>query len=196
MKLHNSPTSTFVRKVLVAAHERGMAESTELTSHNGNLAADKRLENVPTPVLDDGRARVDSFVIVEWLNSQGAGPNLIPADARGRTDVLRRHALADGIMEATVSNVMERRRPGDKQWDGFLKHQRGKIEPAIAALDAGAGAMAETVDLSTIAVAAALGYVEFHLADLDWRGGHGSLAGWFDTFSRRPSMVSTVPLDP
>ncbi len=194
MKLHYSPTSPFVRKVLVAAHERGVAQNIELTSTSGELLSDNPLEKVPTLVLDDGRALFDSFVIVEWLNSQGAGPNLIPADALARTNVLRRHALADGIMEAAVSSVMERRRPEDKQWAGFLKRQRGKIERAIAALDT--EAMAETVDISTIAVAAALGYVEFRLADLDWRCGHGPLADWFDAFSRRPSMASTAPLNP
>ncbi len=200
MKLHYSPTSPFVRKVLVAAHERGMAESIELTSHttstSGELLAGNPLEKVPTLVLDDGRALFDSFVIVEWLNSQGVGPNLVPAGARERTEVLRRHALADGIMEAAVSSVMERRRPEDKQWTGFLKRQRGKIERAIAALDSEAGAMAETVDLSTIAVGAALGYVQFRLVDLDWRSGHGPLADWFDRFSRRPSMASTAPRNP
>ena len=194
MKLHYSPTSPFVRKVLVAAHERGMAQSIELTSTSAELRADNPLEKVPTLVLDDGRTLFDSFVIVEWLNSQGAGPNLIPADAQERTDVLRRHALADGIMEAAVSSVMERRRPEDRQWDGFLKRQRGKIERAIAALDS--EAMAETVDLSTITVGAALGYVGFRLVDLDWRSGHGPLADWFDRFSRRPSMTSTAPREP
>ena len=194
MKLHYSPTSPFVRKVLVAAHERGMAESIELTSTSAELRADNPLEKVPTLVLDDGRTLFDSFVIVEWLNSQGAGPNLIPADAQERTSVLRRHALADGIMEAAVSSVMERRRPEDRQGAGFLKRQRGKIERAIAVLDS--EAMAETVDLSTISVGAALGYVGFRLVDLDWRSGHGALADWFDGFSRRPSMASTVPRNP
>ena len=194
MKLHYSPTSPFVRKVLVVAHERGMAECIELTSTSGELLSDNPLEKVPALALDDGRTLFDSFVIVEWLNSQGAGPNLIPADAEKRTNVLRRHALADGIMEAAVSSVMERRRPEDKQWDGFLKRQRGKIERAIATLDS--GTMGETVDLSTISVGVALGYVEFRLAGLDWRSGHGPLADWFDTFSRRPSMASTAPQDP
>ncbi len=194
MKLHYSPTSPFVRKVLVAAHERGVAQNIELTSTSGELLSDNPLEKVPTLALDDGRTLFDSFVIVEWLNSQGAGPNLIPAEAEKRTNVLRRHALADGIMEAAVSSVMEGRRPEDKQWGGFLKRQRGKIERAITAL--GAETMVDAVDLSTIAVGAALGYVEFRLVNLDWRNGHGPLADWSDTFSRRPSMAWTVPLDP
>lgn len=200
MKLYFSATSPFVRKVMVAAHERGVAHRIELTGPQaaapGSLRSDNPLEKVPTLVLDDGRRLFDSFVIVEWLNSCGSGPNLIPADARERSDVLRRHALADGIMEAAVSSVMERRRPEERQWDGFLAHQRGKIERAIASLDREADAFAGTVDLSTIAAGAALGYVGFRLADLDWKTGHGALVRWFAEFSQRPSMISTEPRDP
>ncbi len=199
MKLYFSATSPFVRKVMVAAHERGVADRIDLADPQaaaGSLRADNPLEKVPTLVLDDGRRLFDSFVIVEWLDSCGSGPNLIPAGARERSEVLRRHALADGIMEAAVLSVMERRRPAEKQWDGFLAHQRGKIERAVAGLDREAGALAGTVDLSTIAVGAALGYVTFRLADLDWKTGHGGLADWHAAFSLRPSMTATEPRDP
>ncbi len=199
MKLHYSTTSPFVRKVMVAAHERGVAHRIELTGPQGagsdSLCSDNPLEKVPTLILDDGRSLFDSFVIVDWLNSCGSGPNLIPDDARERSDVLRRHALADGIMEAAVLSVMERRRPEEKQWDGFLAHQRGKMERSMAILEREADAFAGKVDLSTIAVGAALGYVAFRHADLDWRAGHGALEHWFAEFSQRPSMVSTEPGD-
>ena len=56
--------------------------------------------------------------------------------------------------------------------------------------------MGDAVDLSTISVGAALGYVDFRLAALEWRSDHPALASWFDGFSRRPSMAATVPVDP
>ena len=197
MKLHNSPTSPFVRKVLIAAHERGLADQIELTGpqtmENGELRADNPLEKVPALVLDDGTALYDSLVIVSYLDGLGSGPQLIPGDHAARTTVLRRHALADGIMEAGVASVMETRRPDDKIWSDAINRQRGKIQRAIDALEGEIEAMGDVVDLSTISTGAALGYVDFRLGDLGWRDGHPKLAAWYEAFAKRPSMVGTTP---
>ena len=200
MKLHYSPSSPFVRKVLVCAHERGLADRIELTSHatmaNGELRADNPLEKVPALVLDDGTALYDSLVIAAFLAGLGEGPELIPEDAVARIAVLRRHALANGVMDAAVARVTETRRPEDKIWPGFLDRQKGKIARAVDALESEAGVMGDTVDLSTISAACALGYVDFRMGDLDWRDGHPGLATWYDAFARRPSMVGTRPRNP
>ncbi len=197
MKLHNSPTSPFVRKVLIAAHERGLADQIELTGpqtmENGELRAENPLEKVPALVLDDGTALYDSLVIVSYLDGLGSGPQLIPGDHAARTTVLRRHALADGIMEAGVASVMETRRPDDKIWSDAINRQRGKIQRAIDALEGEIEAMGDAVDLSTISTGAALGYVDFRLGDLGWRDGHPKLAAWYEPFAKRPSMVGTTP---
>jgi glutathione S-transferase len=197
MKLHNSPTSPFVRMVLIAAHERGLADQIALTGPetmaNGELRKENPLEKVPALVLDDGTVLFDSLVIVSYLDGLGSGPQMIPADQNARTTVLRRHALADGIMEAGVASVMETRRPDEKIWIDAINRQRGKIERAIDALEGEVEAMGNTVDLSTISVGAALGYVDFRLGDMGWRKGHPKLAAWYEAFAKRPSMVGTVP---
>ena len=89
---------------------------------------------------------------------------------------------------------METRRPAERQWQGFLDHQRGKIERGIVAL---AGVAPEPVaDIAKISAAAALGYVTFRLPAIDWRADHPDLARWYDTFAERPSMTATVPRNP
>ncbi len=194
MKLYFSPTSPFVRKVMVAAHERGIAGDIECVSDLDDLHARNPLAKVPTLVTADGQVLYDSLVIVSWLDARGSGPDLIPDEAPLRDKVLCRHALADGIMEAAVASVMETRRPAEKQWQGFLDHQRGKIERGIATLagvDPGS-----VVDIATISAAAALGYVTFRLPAIDWRSAHPDLALWYDTFAERPSMTATVPRNP
>ena len=194
MKLYFSPTSPFVRKVMVAAHERGIAEDIECVSDLEDLHAKNPLAKVPTLVTGDGQVLHDSLVIVSWLGARGSGPNLIPDEPPLRDEVLCRHALADGIMEAAVASVMETRRPAEKQWQVFLDHQRGKIERGIATLagvDPGS-----VVDIATISAAAALGYVTFRLPAIDWRSAHPDLALWYDTFAERPSMTATVPRNP
>jgi glutathione S-transferase len=194
MKLHYSQTSPFVRKVMIAAHEKGLAERIEFVS--GELAKDNPLEKVPALVTDGGEALYDSLVICDHLDSQGGGPELIPADPARRSTVLRRHALADGIMEAALACVMETRRPEDKQWSDWVTRQKGKITRSLDALEAEAGKLSDTVDLSTVALGAALGYVDFRLGHLNWRDGRPKLATWFEAFSKRPSMAGTVPADP
>ena len=179
---------------MVAAHERGIAGDIECVSDLDDLHARNPLAKVPTLVTADGQVLYDSLVIVSWLDARGSGPDLIPDEAPLRDKVLCRHALADGIMEAAVASVMETRRPAEKQWQGFLDHQRGKIERGIATLagvDPGS-----VVDIATISAAAALGYVTFRLPAIDWRSAHPDLALWYDTFAERPSMTATVPRNP
>jgi glutathione S-transferase len=194
MKLHYSQTSPFVRKVMIAAHEKGLADRIEFVS--GDLTDDNPLEKVPALVTDKGEALYDSLVICDHLDSQGGGPELIPGDPVKRSTVLRRHALADGIMEAGLACVMETRRPDDKQWADLVTRQRGKITRALDALEAEAKSLGDTVDLSTIATGAALGYVDFRLGDLNWRDGRPKLTAWYESFAKRPSMAGTEPADP
>jgi len=52
---------------------------------------------------------------------------------------------------------------------------------------------AAEVDLGQIAVACALGYLDFRFADMDWRTAHPRLSGWFKEFSQRASMQRTMP---
>ena len=61
MKLHWSPRSPFVRKVMIVAHETGLADDIVLirsvavaSAPNGAIMADNPLNKIPTLVLDDG----------------------------------------------------------------------------------------------------------------------------------------------
>ncbi len=186
---------------MIAVHERGLAQDVELlptnTVQGHELTAANPLGKVPTLVLDEtGASLFDSFVIVYVLNGMGSGPVLIPRDTDALIDAIRRHALADGIMEASVASVMERRRPEEKVWSGFMKSQRAKIERGIDHLEKEVEEMDNTVDVATISAGAALGYLDFRLPELDWRSGHPALTDWFAQFSTRPSMIATEPHDP
>lgn len=200
MKLHYSPSSPFVRKVMIAAHEKGLADRIELTSPatmaNGELRLDNPLEKVPCLVDDDGRAIYDSHVIVEYLDAMGSGPKLVPSEAAARVAVLLRHALADGLMDAAVAGIGEQRRPEALKWADALERQKGKMARAMDALEAQVDTLGTEPDLATISVGCALGYTDFRYGDMDWRAGHPKLAAWYEAFSKRPSMAATVPENP
>src|ERR1700730_14484048 len=117
MKLHWSPRSPFVRKVMVVAHELGLADRitcvrtvAAATKPHAELMKDNPLSKIPTLVLDDGTVIYDSPVICEYLDALDGGPKLFPAEAKARLAALRRQALGDGFLEMMVLLRDERMR--------------------------------------------------------------------------------------
>jgi glutathione S-transferase len=49
------------------------------------------------------------------------------------------------------------------------------------------------LDMGQIAVACALGYLDFRHGARNWREGRAHLSTWYNAFSRRPSMKATEP---
>src|SRR5262245_41396748 len=106
MKLHWSPRSPFVRKVMIAAHELGLVERITCvrtvaapTRPHAALMEVNPLSKIPTLVLDDGTVLYDSPVICEYLDSLHGGHKLVPADGMERMVALRRQALGDGFLD-------------------------------------------------------------------------------------------------
>jgi glutathione S-transferase len=198
MKLRYSPTSPFVRKVTVTLHEIGLIDSTELIATNvwdpaTDIGKDNPVGKVPALVADDGTVFVESDVICAYLDSLHDGPKLIPDEAPARWRVLRQQALADGILDSAVDRVKETRRPAEKQWDGLHERRRGGIQRTLDLLEGEAGDLGGEANAGTIALGCALGYLDLRFPDEDWRDGHPKLAGWYETFSQRPSMKATAP---
>ena len=200
MKLYHSPMSPYVRKVMVLLHETGQLEDVELeTVANSPLApADPLLGKAPLtkiPALErpDGPTLFDSRVICAFLDAR-AQAGMYP-EGSGRWDVLTLEALADGILDSAVGMAYEPRfRPEDKQWDGWLDAQWGKIERACAALNQRWMAhLSGPLDMGQLAVGCALGYLDLRHDARGWRKGNDALAAWYATFSERPSMVATRP---
>ena len=96
MKLYWSSRSPYVRKVMVVAHEAGLAEQIELERvvvsaylPNTELLTTNPLGKIPTLVLDDGTAVYDSRVICEYLDGLHQGPRLFPQAGPERLQALR-----------------------------------------------------------------------------------------------------------
>ena len=53
--------------------------------------------------------------------------------------------------------------------------------------------LAAPLDIGQIAVACALGYLDFRHDDRGWRTGRPALAAWAARFAERPSMQDTLP---
>ena len=194
-RLHWSPTSPYVRKVMVAAHELGLADRidvvpTRVETVVADVAADNPLGRVPALVLPDGTTLFDSLVIAEFLNETGGG-SLFPRPGPARWRTLTLHALAQGIIDAAIAIVAERRRPEAERSPAFVAARQAEIGRALDALER--QIPAPTADIGTITGAVGLGYVDFRLPDYAWRSSRPRLAAWFAAFAQRPSMAATKP---
>lgn len=195
MKLHAAATSPYVRKVLVAAHELGLAARLTLAETTpetvvADVAADNPLGQIPTLVLDDGTRLFDSTVICLWLDAEGGG-RLLPAAGAGRWRALARHALGHGLIDAAIGRQRELRRPPGERSSAFLAKRQAEIGRALDALETEAGGFPAAPGLAEIAAGVALGYLDFRFAEEPWRAGRPALAAWFASVAARPSFVAT-----
>lgn len=204
MRLFHSPTSPYVRKVMILIHEAGLADRVELVPSSGTPLDPGSLPLIQNPlgkvpVLDTVEGPIfDSRVICRYLDDL-AGAGAYPSGAAlWRTLTLE--AMADGILDAALLMVYETRlRPEHLRFQPWTDAQWAKIARALDALEAGWMADLNTArsgcpDMGHMALAAALGYVDFRLAAQGWRGGHPLLATWVDAFNLRTSVQATVPI--
>lgn len=200
MKLHWSPKSPYVRKVMIAAHELDLLPQLELVRSvaamlkpNERLMQDNPLSKIPTLVLDNGFTLFDSVVICEYLNDMAEGL-LFPKEGQDKWQALRWHALGDGMLDAAI--LWRNEREKDAALPALLDAFELKMRAALKQLDDEAQALAETpFSIGHITVGCALGYLDYRFEPLAWRGIAPRLAQWFEELSARPSFKSTEPID-
>lgn len=203
MKLHWSPKSPFVRKVLLAAEELGLADRIEKvrtvvipSKPNPVLQQDNPLSKTPTMILDDGTKLYDSPVLIEYLDSLHDGRKMIPPAGPQRWIALRRQALADGMLDILTQWRDENMRPQDKQSQPMLAAYRSKITASLDRLESEIEDVARTpFDVAHIAIGCTLSYLDFRFPQIEWKPGRPALVAWYEEFCKRPSVIATQPID-
>ena len=197
MKLIIATPSPFARKARVALLEKGLPHTVEVHNPWQTRIAVNPLGKVPALVLGDGRVVHDSSVIVEYLETLGAPPALLPADPRLRVLHRQIEAIADGICDAVVLIVTERARPSAQQSQRWIERQAAKLRPALAELErllAGKQAFtAHGIGLAEIATGCALGYLDLRYPELEWRPDHPGLRALAAELAQRASFAQTLP---
>jgi glutathione S-transferase len=195
MKLAYSPASPYVRKVNACAIARGIDKQIErwkVGTTDPALLEFNPLSKVPTLITDDGARLYDSPVICEYLDSVGDAAALFPQGA-ARLRALKLQALGDGILDAAVGRRGEQGKPREAARDAWMARQKAVVERALALLESDPPHRA--VDIGSIAIACALGYLEFRFAAEPWRETHPKLAAWYTAFARNPGIATTAPAD-
>ena len=199
MKLYHSPTSPFVRKVMVCAIMHNLEGRIDLVATDAHaspeaLVADNPLSRVPCLVTDDGLALFDSPVICEYLDEISPDIPMLPAKGAQRWRTLRLQALGDGMMDAAVARLLESRRPGDAARETFIARQAAILARCLDQLEA--DVPATHPDLGTLTLACALGYLDLRFAGDAWREARPRLAAWFEAMSALPALSRTAPPTP
>jgi glutathione S-transferase len=202
MKLHWSPRSPFVRKVMMLAHEHGVADRIELIRSvammlepNPQIMHDNPLNKIPTLVLDDGSALFDSVVICEYLDQMAVRERgtttLFPADS-GKWQALRWHALANGWLDQLILWRNERDRVSGTRSDELIKVFEFKTGAVLRQLEAESPAIERApLSIGTLTIACALGYLDFRFDHLGWREHTPGLAKWFAGMQTSASYRAT-----
>jgi glutathione S-transferase len=197
MKIAYSPASPYVRKVMACAIARGIADKIEIWKIGTTdplLKTVNPLSKVPTLVTDDGMALYDSPVICEYIDSIGPAPALFPAPGPARWKALLLQALGDGIMDASQPRRREIALPQDEGRTSWIALQRGKVDMAIAALEADAASLGDLATIGDITIGCALGYLDFRFAHEPWRVAAPKLAAWYARVGALPPLADTVPV--
>ncbi|MES2912891.1 MAG: glutathione S-transferase family protein [Pseudomonadota bacterium] len=200
MKLHWSPKSPYVRKVMMCAEELQVTDRLTLVRSvaamlkpNPAIMLDNPLSKIPTLVLDDGTVLFDSSVICQYLNELVQGP-LIAASGPARWQALRWEAFGDGLLDVLIlwRNEREREHPIQVLMDAFEL----KTHAALARLEAEVQALgAADFGLGHVSLCCALGYLDYRFDALGWRQKAPALAQWYAAMQKKPSVKSTEPAD-
>nr|WP_222532972.1 glutathione S-transferase N-terminal domain-containing protein [Azospirillum sp. 412522] len=198
LKLRWSPTSPYVRKVMVVLIERGLEDrvervATDPWSVDTDLPQDNPLGKVPALTLEDGTTLFDSPVIVEYLDSLGDRAPLFPPTGPARWTALRQEAIADGICDAAILRRLESMRPDGETSANWMERQRKAVARSLDLLEAETASLEGDLTIGSLSVLVALGYLDFRFGHEDWRQGRPALTAWFAKASDRDSLRRTAP---
>jgi glutathione S-transferase len=199
--LHWSPRSPYVRKVMIALHEKGLAEQVTtvrtyvdpMVPLTGFMDINP-LSKVPTLELDDGQVLFDSHVICRWADRTGVvGPNLYHNVLIAERD----EAVGSGLLDVAVPWLIEARlRPVELRSDAIMAMYRTKVNRVLDWLEPRvAGLAGRPFDIGHVSIGVALCYLDFRFGAEDWRTHRPRLSAWHAEFCQRPSVQATPFID-
>lgn len=194
MKLYYSHASPYARKCRMAIAVCQLAGQVELQLtdplNNQDFRQINPLGKVPALAAKD-LTLFDSALICEYIAEQSQ----VDLFRRGHNDyfsIQLNHAQANGLLDAAVATVMERRRETEHSLYWLDRWQRATIG-AIETFDISALGDQTNVHIGTIATVAALEYLDFRLPEWNWRQYNAALADWQHTFDECAWVKSTAP---
>ncbi|HYD25749.1 MAG TPA: glutathione S-transferase family protein [Croceibacterium sp.] len=203
MKIYGFPLSPFVRKVLVAVHEKGL--EAELVPSNpaqpdAEFAAISPFGKIPA-FRDGDFAIADSTAIVTYLDARYPEPALLPAAPEARARAVWFEEVADTVLTPAGAPIVLNRflRPrifGTEGDEAAAQAAEEAIKKPLAYLDGVAGdgwldGDFSVGDISVASVIRTLGYAGW---ELDGQA-YPRLAAWFGRVRSRPGWQAAAAIE-
>jgi glutathione S-transferase len=132
-----------------------------------------------------------SQLICEYLDSLGEELPLFPGHGAPRWRALKFQSLGDGILDAAVPCRGEQGKPQEAARDAQIARFKAAISRVVDTLEA--DPPHKHIDIGSITVACALGYLDFRFASDPWRPAHPKLAAWYEAFAQNKGLAETAP---
>lgn len=198
MKLYGSPFSPYVRKVRVLLSEKKIPCEFLIEDPwpaESKIPTMNPLGKVPVLQIGPEKFLFESVLVTHYLDSLDGKP-LQPKDAAGYWQSQWWQALGNGMIDATISRVLETRRPADKQMPEKMQREEARIARAFDAgcheYSGGKFLVGTSFTLADLVLGVACQYIDLRYPH-DWRTHYPRLKQWFSGIGARPSFVSTLP---
>ena len=195
MQLAYTSTSPYVRRVAVTVTELGIDDRVERIrvdnrDEAGAYARINPLLKVPSMILDDGSALIDSTAIAEFLDTRFGDGALFAPPGEERVERMQLQVLVNGMQEASTALTGELiRRPGPLRWQAFVDRTLAKARRGFARLEEMIARIDRPIDYAVLCTGVMCAHYDFRIPHvIDWRAEHPRLAGWYARFAQRPSM--------
>ena len=199
MKLFYSNNSPYARKIRILISEKKALVALEkvvLADKNCTIHQYNPLAKVPTLIAND-ISIFDSPVIAEYIDHKTDLPYLIPSDFDKKILVKRWEAIADGLCDAAVAVMLEKRKPVSQQNADLFEKQMKKIKLSLEWLNREMEGkkyyLENKFSYADIAAGCALGYVKLRYSEIDFEKEYINLHDLYELLMQRPSFQKTIP---
>lgn len=202
MKLIGMLDSPFVRRAAITLKLKGLAfEHLSLSVFRDfdRFQSINPLVKAPTLVGDDGWQLVDSTLIIDWAETVGSGPSLMPADPNDRLRTLRLIGLALVAAEKSVQIFYEGKRTEDHRDAQWLARVQGQLRAAYAELEREAAGrhdwlVGDALTQADVTVAVAWRFTQLMQPELILQRDHPALAAHSARAEQLPAFLALPPV--
>jgi glutathione S-transferase len=199
MKLFYSNNSPYARKIRILIDEKKVPVTLEkvvLADKNCIIHEHNPLAKVPTLITND-ISIFDSPVIAEYIDQKSGLPYLIPSDFDKKILVKRWEAISDGLCDAAVAIMLEKRKPLSQQNNDLFEKQMKKIKLSLEWLNLEMEGkeyyLENKFSYADISAGCALGYVKLRYPEIDFKNEYLNLYHLYELLMQRLSFQTTAP---
>ena len=209
MELYSIDWSPWVRKVRIAAIERGIDSSIKLITANigfedktlkkfkdNNITKVNPSGRVPTLITDDGQSIYDSTVIVHYLDSLGNETPIIPEENKKKINCLKINALVDEIIDSLRLLSIEKRREEHTRLPDWLEALDKKVRRGIEVIESNITFLSspntKVLNLADISAIILIGTIRRNPSS-PYNIFSDELNDWFKEMNIRGSVSETIP---